>query len=317
MRSLALGVALSSWSATGNASELSVSCPALGEEESAALSARLHADLEVRHASGRMMVTCSAERLWVAWIPSAGAARQEEVLLGAAEAPTVEHAFEAADRLFSDRSLWTTEPAPAPQPPVAQPGPQTPPPADPATRPSPPTPSTPPRDAPVSERGPIHVGLSFGMTGELWSSEAAGAIGPRGGVVVGPTDWLKLSAAGGLRLALRHPDDVSATAVDGRLGGDASVLDGRVWLGLGVLLSRVSVRTGADRGSLEDSETPVAFEARALGSLGDRSIRLLAGPFIGVRPGPTVVRLDGAEVFRIPTLTAGLSVDLEVALLSF
>jgi hypothetical protein len=287
-----------------------VDCPALGEEQRAALESRAKTELLVRRESGSLAVTCGAGAVDVRWQPETGAARERQIAFAPDASATQDQVLEALELLLGA--------APGPAPAASAPPAVTPP----ATPPVPPPPPKPPAPAPLPVARPLpepparnaeapFVEVLAGVALELWSSEAAAVLGPEARATLAlPAGW---AVSGGVLVAwtLRAPEDVGGRLVRGRLGGEYHPDSARRFrFGAALLLDWLT----ATRDSAASSET--RHDVGLAGLLGARylllapPVRLALGPDLSIRGAPVRVVIGDSEIFRIPTLAVGASAEL-------
>jgi hypothetical protein len=307
-----------------------VDCPALTEEQRAALESRAKAELLVRHESGTLLIACSAGAAVVRWQPQAGAAREDRIELGSDARRTQERILEAVDRLLSPAPVSAV-----PAPPVAEPAPVQPaaelPPLPPALKPPAPKPRASRAPAPMprapqstavpapralapqpasSDEAPF-VEVLGGAGFELWSSEAGAVLGPEARVVAGlPAGWA-ISAGALLAWTLRAPEDVSGRLLRGRLGAEYHLGPARRFrVGAALLLDWLTATRDVEASSETEHDLGLAGLIGARYLLFAPPLRLALGPDLTLRGAPVRVVIADREVFRIPALAAGASAEL-------
>lgn len=263
-------------------------CSELSTEEQAALGARLRADLAVRHTAGHLAVECGQRDGWVLWTPDGGASLREPVTFDA-DGHSVDRILEAVDRVLKESDARARHPPLSAASPSAEPLPAKAPQAREQPRPK-----------------PTWL-VAVGARVSLWSKEIIGVAGPHLGVGALVGNHLRLSAEGGAAWGLRAAGGLKAFSWNGRVGADWNfhVLD--VGLGLrGALLEA--------RGTTTEDRAP-AFGAdlrtRAAVPLGPLLLRVGPELLVQFQSKTDFVR-NGVEAFKIPVVSAALSLDIEL-----
>jgi hypothetical protein len=276
---------------------LRVECPALDTEARAVVEARAQAEL-VSEAlpEGEIAVTCDATSATLVWTPKGGAPRERRVEL-ARSGGTIDDTI-----LGALHALVFEEMHPAPPPTLAAP-----PKVEPPTEP-PPAPAL----APAPEPAPPHrvrvAGLA-GVDAELWQGRVGGALGAYTGLAVSPWERWTFRLAIAPQWALGSADGISAWGLRGVARVDYEVLS-RVELGVGVGARSLWANATGTTAPQHDGTTGGAIvAARYVLPLGP--VRLSAGPRLEALVRPIVVDYAGKEVFRVPSLVAGIMIEAE------
>jgi hypothetical protein len=282
-----------------------VECPALGEEQRAALESRAKAELLVRRESGSLLVSCRAGAADVRWQPQAGAARERQITLAADATATQEQILEALELLLGPEPAPAPAATPTPGVPAAKPAvTPLPPRAIPAPAPAPPpAPEALIREPPAPDEP--FVELLAGAAVELWSSEAGAMLGPEARAALAlPAGW---AVSGGALIGwtLRAPEGVAGRLVRARLGAEYHLGSARrLRFGAALLLDWMT----ATRDAGETSEADHDVGARYV--LLPPPVRVALGPDVSLRGAPVRVVIGESEIFRIPTLAVGASVEI-------
>lgn len=264
---------------------LSIDCPALSEDERAALEVRTRADLDVRGvADGRLLVSCSQADARVQWQGSDGPAREASLTL-TPSASRVDSLLEAISSLVAARPVVPT----APVRPAARPEAVTPPRAEREPAPA----------APV-------LALTAGGSGELWSGAALA--GPRVGVASRIAGQLALDIWGGAKWAVTGPAQLRVRVLEAALGCSYRLdREGR-WI----------IRAGGLVGALRvDADSPIEPSSRqALLVAGWGSAHYAVplsfgsmeiGPEVRIHARPHPILVDDTQSAHQPVVTIGLS----------
>jgi hypothetical protein len=274
------------WAQTAGV-DLSMDCPALGEDGLAALEARTRAELASRSLAGKLTVCCASTSGVVAWAPPGEAARERGVPLGSDRGASIDALLEALHALIVEGIA--PEPPATPLPPAA---------AD-----------VPPVVLPrVSRALARHtLAATIGVDSELWSGAIAVAVGGHLGariamsndwsltVLAGP-EW-GLGNAGGIRAwALRTEVSIDFEPIP-NLRIAVGVTGRALWIDGATATSTSPGKTGGGLASLRYVLPLGAFD-------------LSVGPTIEALVRPVqIVEVGGSEIFRIPSLLPGLSLE--------
>lgn len=290
---------------------VAVDCPALGAEQRAALESRANAELLVRQESGTLVVVCEKGRAQLSWHSSKGTSPRTSVPLAADERVTVDRVLGEFDRLLNEAADAPSSAeddvgglASAPSaPPVTKPLPATA--SDPGVVLSPP-PSIPKEREDASGS----IGVSAGAALELWSSSVAGALGPNVRVEVALQSHWVLDVGGSVRWTLLAPDGVSGSLV--RLhAGVIYVLDDARRFRIGAL-GLVDVLRATPEASLHTASVNHTVLGAGLHVdyvLLDAPFRVVTGPTLSGRLGAVRVEFGDQQVFSIPAVAVGWSVE--------
>jgi hypothetical protein len=170
-------------------------------------------------------------------------------------------------------------------------------------------PPDPPRILVKSPRRPDYrFALVTGFDGEMWSAPLGPAVGPRAGVRVARNDEWTMELDGGFLSGLQSSSGFAASSVQGTFRVDFP-LPYRFRIGFGANARLVIAAAGSDAqpGQLKGSTLGACLLARY--TLRVDRFELSVGPEAELFGRPVVILAQGAEVFRLPTLTAGLSVE--------
>lgn len=287
--------------ADGGSPIVSVECPELDPEVAAALKARAQADLLVRQINGILLVSCG-DGTTLTFTPADGPSRTAAVPVNAAEKGAVDAVLETLDAILRAPETPALPAEPPTAPPAAPPRP------DPVPEPEP-GPEAPVRPLPRddSER-PVFL-VAAGAFAELWSREIGGALGPRARGVLRMPSGFGLVAGGAALFTPARAAGVSARLVQLFAGGER-------WFGrderveVGVTLGADLLHT-SEGGAVPETADHVAFAGDLHGAMVvfPAPLSLSVGLHGVVHPGPVRVQLGETEVFRIPTVTVGVSLD--------
>lgn len=285
-----------------------ITCPELGVEERAALEARARAELSVAPLGDRSVdVDCGERRVVVVSLSGEDDPVERRVADNVRGAALVDELVNAVYTLVAEVRRDADRDASATGPPrPASPG-------EPRAKPevdSDDVAVSPPKPA------PIRFAVTSGADAELWSGALASALGghlgarvsmrPRWAVeLAGGAVWgLETGRSAGLKgRALRAALEVDYTPIPSLrigLGADAHVL----------------LVTGSGHVSpTAQSEASVGVLAAARFAHRFGRVELLGGPQVEVFAWPVIVQETGSEVFRLPLVVAGLSLEGAVDLL--
>jgi hypothetical protein len=270
-----------------------VDCPALGAEPESSLLARAQAELLVRAPTGRLSISCRDGVATLGFAPSGGPLEATELTLPAEPRAAVDRLLEAIDaRLPALPARAPAAPAPPPPAPAvamaSAPGPR--------------------QSASARER--VGVELGMGAEAEAWSSAALGALGPRLAAAWAPEPLWALRLSGGPSWALRAPEGVRGLLLRLEVGAEIRLGPGGAFrIAASILGERLSV-TSSDQGT---EETALGGIARATLGTWLGGVRVSGGPTLGLHPGGVRVELGSRELYRIPSVTGGLILELQVA----
>jgi hypothetical protein len=263
-----------------------VDCPALADEARAVLEARAQAELlSETLPSGNVSITCDASSATLRWTPADGAPRERRVALvrGAESDDAVLAAVHAL--LFEDGRV-----APAPAPVEA---------------PSVPPLETRPR-APAPGSSPVRFAGIAGGDVELWSGSVRVALGAETGVAITSGRWAcRILAAP--QWGLGAPRGIRAWALRGEVLVVYSPLP---YLDVAVGADVRSVwanATGTTTAQQQAASGGALLSARGTMHLGP--IALSLGPRVEAMVRPVLVELAGTELFRVPSVVAGATLD--------
>jgi hypothetical protein len=275
-------------------------CPALSEDARSEVDARVRADLAARaEAGGVLTLECDSSQATLTWQPVGKNARAATVVLAGSAAALPDRLLEA----FADLLAQPDEPAevPAPEPTKPAPPPKPPPKVEPRAAPAP---------RPIAEpRRPL-LWLAAGLNAEWWSPFPAALIGGHAGVVLAPSRRFALTSTLGYGFGAGMPEELSASAVSGRMTADLAIdAQRRIELGVGASASRISVDAAGELAPDTQATLAVAGLVRARYAARFGTWDLLVGPELQGRLGAVDVEIDGARALRLPELTIGLAVD--------
>jgi hypothetical protein len=287
-----------------------VDCPVLGEERRAALESRAKTELLVRRENGTLAVVCQRDAVQLRWQPAAGGASEHSIPLATDAIATEEQILEALEVLLN-----------RPEPKPVTPSPPAPAAAPPKPPPSPPRPTVlapPPAIAPAPVRESARVWPYFellaGAGVEAWSSEVAGVLGPGARVLWAPFDpFDRLAVSGGVAIAwtLKAPEDVSARGVRIHAGGEYHFDSERRWrVGLGGQLDLLHASRSVNGVEETADERVLGGVVRAQYALTARPLVVVIGPTLSFRGRPVKVQIGQRELFNIPVLTPGFTVEV-------
>jgi hypothetical protein len=287
-----------------------VDCPALGEERRAALESRAKTDLLVRREKGTLAVICERDAVQLRWQPAAGGASEHSIPLATDAIATEEQILEALEVLLNPH----------------EPGPVTPSPPAPAAAPPKPPPPSPPRPtvfAPPSAIAPAPVRestvwpyfeLLAGVGVEAWSSQVIGVLGPGARVRWAPFDRFdRFAVSGGAAIAwtLKAPEDVSARAVRIHAGGEYHFDSQRRWrVGVAAQLDLLHASRSVNGVEETADERALGGFVRAQYALTARPLLIVIGPTLGFRGRPVKVQIGQRELFSVPVLAPGFTVEV-------
>jgi hypothetical protein len=141
-----------------------------------------------------------------------------------------------------------------------------------------------------------------------------GTVGPRAALLLGLPGSITLAAGGAYGFGFGGSAAVSIRTAEGTLV--ASTLFGaRRSFEIGVGAAVGVLMVGAPGFTTSDPTSPVFFAAIARARYGwtDGAWRISLGPELRFYANPTSVQLDGLTVWEIPTVTAGITLDLATA----
>jgi hypothetical protein len=279
-------------------------CPDLADDDGAALEARARAELSVEPLrEGTLVVNCGDRRVS---IEGSGVSLERDVapdVNGVAfvdELLTAVHALLVEARRADAKSATVVADQPEQASPSSPPGPLE-------------------RKSGDSERSPPRDGLYRfasvgGFESEVWSGAIGAAIGGHVGARLSSRAGWATELDGGVVWGLGSAQAIEARTLRSTLRVDYAPVERlRIALGLDVrlLMARAS---GATSPVERDGATFGALAAACYALRVDR-FELLAGPQAEVLAWPVVVQVNGSEVLRLPTLLAGLSVEVAADLI--
>jgi hypothetical protein len=293
-------------------------CPALDGEGQAVLEARARADFAARRVpEGRLTIACRGTSAHIAWRPSEGDGRTAAASLPQDPAAAVDELLEAVHVLVFEAAEGSSPRATDSSASSALPEGSSP--AEPreqaATQPRPAAVHAVRSDSdafavqPGDARAAMHVGFAAAAHSEVWSGAIGGAVGAHAGV----------------RLAL--PGLWRVTLLAGPSWGTASASGLHAWSASAVarvereLVRHVELGLGLAGEMLWVDGAPQAFTQSQLDALTAGAVvraayrtsfgpvDLSLGPELAYLLRPVIVEVSGREVFRLPTLLAGLSLD--------
>jgi len=293
-------------SASAEQGAVAVACPSLGVEPQSALAARAEADLLVRGTGGKLSIVCTGSSATLTFLVADGPGQPATLPLPPEPRAAIERILEALDELLPRAPSWSA-PAAAPPPPVLAPLP-------PVALPPAPQRLMPPPPVQQEERTEdwdrAGVELGAGVETELWSSAAAGALGPRLGLSWAPEPVWALRLSGGPSWGLRAPEGVSGFLLRLEVGAEVRFGPERSFrLAATVLGDRLAA--ASDDQSTSDFSPGGVLRASYGAWLG--GVRLSGGPLLVLHPGAVRVELGARELYRIPAVTGGLAVEVSFA----
>jgi hypothetical protein len=301
-------------SAAADGTVVAVDCLVLTPELRAALESRAKADLLSRGEAGTFVVVCGNDLATLTWHSLRGGSAATTVPLGADTHALVDRLLAELDPLTRpapDASVSPALLAGAPSSAPAAPGPA--PPATPVPEPAaPPPPSA--VVTPTPETDGLGWAASVGAFAELWSPGVFGVLGPRARAAVVLPSGLTFGASGVIAWTPGASGGVHGRLV--RLGLDAEYPVGeerRFRLGASAFVDTVHATPDSTLQTAPADATVPAAGIHALYAFGRRPLRLLVGPTVGFHAGPVRVELGPQELFRIPAVTVGALVAVELA----
>jgi hypothetical protein len=291
-----------------------VDCPPLAEEPRAALESRAKTELLVRREKGILVVVCRRGAVQLRWQPAAGSVSEHSIPLAADAIATEEQILEALEVLLNPFEPKPVTPSPPAPPPAAAPPKPLP--------PSPPGPTVlapPPAIEPTPVRENAGAAWSYfellaGVGVEAWSSEVTGVFGPGARVLWAPFDRFgRLAVSGGAAIAwtLKSPEDVSARAVRIHAGGEYHFDSERRWrVGLGGQLDLLRASRSVNGVEETADERVLGGVVRAQYALTARPLLVAIGPTLSFRGQPVKVQIGQRELFSIPVLAPGFTVEV-------
>lgn len=301
---------------------LRIDCPSLNDEHRAALEARARADLAATpQDTGRIAIECRAQAAVVGWQSAGGDRREETLALDSSDQTrAVDGLLDAVHRVRTNpppapmgtavpvavagavphrRDTAAAEPLPAPT--VARV----------AVSSSPPAPlAVNARETAPAANGPRGLAAVAGIQGELWQGQIRGAIAGRLGARFITSSGWSAEIAGGYALGLATAQDVSARALQAMLGVGFAPHP-RVGLLLGAELMQLRANLATATGDVVRTGMTEAavVGARYLVPIGPIAVGI--GPRVEVLARPVSVELGQAEIFRVPTFVAALSLEAQ------
>jgi hypothetical protein len=276
-------------------------CPALSAEVAAEFEARARVDLSMRSPEGgELDVVCRQQDAHVSWWPKTGTPLARTVRAG--EGPLVDALLVAVADVARDSNATIGTPPPPKCPVVETP--------DPTPRAEPTC--APPAPAAVTS-SPLALGVSLGVDA-AWYGSGQGSVGPALGVLVALPSNFVATVRGQYSWGLG-----ASQVVDVRVWG-ATLSLSRWWgerhtfeLGAGASAGVVLATTSGAFGPSPQSTGYFAGIAHARYALTVDAWRFALGPEIRLLDAPVAIHVDGAQTWRWPALTAGLSLDVATA----
>lgn len=285
-----------------------VECPRLAPSSVDAFEARARIDLALRaRRDGTVAVLCDGDQARVVWRPGGEPESSRDVSLPADDIAAVDALLMAAAELAEREP-----PAPTVAPTEGA-----------RAAPGAPGASKPERNvrADIAEsaapsasstRGPVR--LAFGGSTELGWRGFAGAVGPRLELTVPLTSTWELGASLGVRAGLEASQGVRTLAADGALLATWR-LGAHLALALGASASALRFAPAtSDTTPATRTTSLLGGIARATWSIPLGPVQVAIGPEAHAYPQPISVQVGGAEVARIPAVTAGVVALVELPL---
>lgn len=293
--------------AGGGEFAVDVRCPALSAEVDAELEARVRVDLSLRSSEGGALeIGCREREARVVWRPHGRGAFTRAVPIDAGrlvDALLVAVAEVAEESAVAARSESAPEPvAPVVAGAVVSPG---------NYNTSGEQAATPPA---AIASWPAAAGISIGANAAVFSN-GQGAIGPNVGLLLALPSNLVAGIHGEYGLALGGADAVRIRI----WGGTVSLSQ---WLGdthtfeVGAGASAGAVETSASEPFGPSGQTAAYFAVLVRGryALQNHSVRVALGPELRLYTAPVTVAVDGAPVWKLPSFTAALTLDMTTRL---
>jgi hypothetical protein len=309
--------------AQGSEVGLQIDCPPLDEASRAALEARARAELSSAPLpGGEVFIECAGGSATLVWQPRGDARRASRVMLGPDLAATVEALLGALDTLLFEKPERSDGDPPA-GPPPESPSPASPPPASPPPTVAPPVVEPPApvdsRTAPTPDaaasgrRAPVAFGLTVGIDSELWHGAVPGAMGAHvGGRIEAPGGWSATLAVGAL-WGLGSAQGLGSRTLRVVAGLDYIVVP-HVQVGLGADARLMTVTTDGSLGPTARDGATAGALLTARYVLRSGRLGLSAGPQAELLARPLIAEIAGSEVFRVPSVMAGFTVDVSTDL---
>jgi hypothetical protein len=270
--------------------ELAMDCPALQEDGLAALEARARAELAtVSLPAGRLTIRCSATSGNITWKPADGAARDRAVALGSEAAVSIDALLDGLHGLILEEPPKAALPSPPP-PPLA-----------------PDAPTTTIANPDLSYQSKRHTfAATLGADSELWSGAIGLAVGGHAGARIAFSDAWSAVVLAGPEWGVDSADGIRAWTLRIESRVDYTPIPAfQVGVGLAARVLWVDATTS---GSTSGTTGGALASVRYVLPLG--AFELSLGPTIEVLVRPVVVESAGSEVFHVPSLLAGLSLDV-------
>jgi hypothetical protein len=278
---------------------VSIDCAAVDDEGRAALEARARADLLVGpYHDGSLSISCHEGMGRVVWSRAGGQVRTRLRLLPRDRPGIVDGLLEDMHVVLSEDALEDESAAPAVPPAIVSPGP-----AAVLTLDG-------DRDKvaveATSSRALPPVRFAASVHSELWSGAIGAAVGARAGLGIRLTGPWRLSLVGGPSWGTTSARDLRAWSLSTALTLDRDI-GPQLDIGAGVVGS-VLWANGSPHafteGQLEGETAGALLRAAYRAAVGP--IELSIGPELEGLLRPVIVQVSGQEVFRLPTLVAGL-----------
>jgi hypothetical protein len=273
--------------------QLRVECAALEDEARAAVEARAEAELVSEPLpEGEVSITCTATTATVVWAPRDGERRERRVDLTGDQATIEDAILGALHALLFEEAHPPPPPAPVVEP-VAPPERE-------------PAPDEPPRETTAGRR--IHVAGIVGADAELWHGDISVALGAYTGIAVSPWNRWTMSLLLAPEWGVGSAIGISAWGLRALARLDYALLS-HVEIGLGLSgRSLWANATDATTSQLVGTSAGAILSARYVLPLGP--ITLSLGPRAEALARPIVVDFANSEVFRVPSLVAGVTLDV-------
>jgi|HubBroStandDraft_2_1064218.scaffolds.fasta_scaffold22722_2 hypothetical protein len=284
----ALAVPAQASAATNGA--LDLQCPGLGPGDYAAVEATARAELsEVHGWDLDVVIACGVAATIVRVRSGVGPPVQRPVPGALDEGSSLDELLAALQALITEARLAARDAEPL----------------DPEDIPPP----DPPRHlVRAGHRPDYRFALLAGLDGEMWSAPYGPAVGPRAGVRVARNyDW-SVELDGGFLSGTQSTEGLGATSVQATLRVDFPLPyhfrigfagDARVVMAASNAGTSPSQQVGTTMGSILLTRYTLRVDR----------FELSVGPQAELFFRPVVVLVQGAELFRLPTLTAGLSLE--------
>jgi hypothetical protein len=286
----ALDAGLASATPEAEGVDVRIECPGLDDSAQAALEARARAALALRAGrAGTMAVSCGERTATLTWSPVADRSGTRTLELAQDGLATVDALLGALDELLAEQAERTAAPVKD---------------EDGAAPPDTVEPTT------VEAASVPRFGVVAGADGELWAGRVPVALGGHAGLrarVAGSwSAWL----TGGLVWGSSSPQGIHGRAVRAGLGLDDRIGE-HVRLGAGAAVT-VLFADGVVGGTpVSGKDWSIGATASAAYVISMGPIAICAGPEVEWLATPIAVHSPGGEVFRIPSFTGGLSLEVD------